>query len=77
MENKYAGKEEGPSAIMCIEEEKISLTVPQSNGIPDNTWEKNGWELTPVVRPPTVRNHLWSNIMLNISYSSAIAENFR
>ena len=63
MKNDYAGKEEGPSAIMCIANEKISLTVPQSNGIPDKTWEISGWELTPVLRPPTVRILLsWSKM---------------
>ena len=57
MENKYAGKEEGPFTVMYIKEEKISLNILQpSIGIPDKTWETNGWELTPVLRPPTVRN---------------------
>ena len=64
VKKEYTGKKWGPSALMCLKEEKISLNVPS-----DKTWETNGWELTPLLRPPTVT---WSNIVLNVSYSSQL-----
>ena len=70
MKKEYAGKEEGPSAIMCIEEDKISLNIQQPDvGIPDEAWETDGWELTPLLQPPTVRRNLFhsGNVLMYLT----------
>ena len=54
MRLEYGGQEKGPSTTACIKDDHISLDVLPDIGIPKGTWTKNGWELIPLVRPPTV-----------------------
>ena len=54
MRLEYGGKEKGPSTTACISDDHISLDVLPDLGIPEGSWTKNGWELTPLVQPPTV-----------------------
>ena len=54
MRCEYAGKEKGPAVTACISDDHISLDVLPDLGIPEGAWMKDGWELTPLVQPPTV-----------------------
>ena len=54
MRLEYGGREEGPSTTACIKDDHISLDVLPDIGIPKGSWTNNGWELIPLVRPPTV-----------------------
>ena len=54
MKNEYEGSEKGPSTTLSTSEENISLHIPPDLEFPETGWEKNGWELTPLV-PVKVR----------------------
>ena len=34
----------------CLKEKTVSLYIPDI-GIPESTWEKDGWKLTPLTSP--------------------------
>ena len=34
----------------CLKERRVSLHIPDI-GIPESTWEKDGWNLTPLTSP--------------------------
>ena len=53
MSKKYEENEEGPFISVSINSSEISMDVRPDVGIPEDTWETNGWRLTPLV-PATV-----------------------
>ena len=52
MKKEYKECEKGPSAIVYIKEENISLCIGHDNKTP---LKRNGWELEPLVKPLKVR----------------------
>ena len=54
MRKKYCemGGDEGPNTIVYIEEEVISLSLAKDIDV--SKVKRDGWELTLLVRPPTV-----------------------
>lgn len=43
------GKEEGPFISAQISGTEISLDVKPDVGVTEESWKRNGWELTPLV----------------------------
>ena len=47
---RYEGYKEGPTVILIIKENEVSLQILEKG------LEKNGWKLTPLQHPLTVRH---------------------
>ena len=54
VKRKYEGYEEGPTTTLRTTEENILLCISPDINIPPAGWEKDGWEITPLL-PLTVR----------------------
>ena len=52
MKDEYRGKEKGPCVLLHIRDNEVSYTVPDHTGVPEATWQNNGWELIPLATPP-------------------------
>ena len=60
VKNEYQGTEKGPTGTVTIQENEISLNFKPHSDIPEGSWEKNGWELNLLVKPPKVRSKIVS-----------------
>ena len=56
VKSKYIERngEEGQSIVAKIKKNEISLHQTDVDIIPETPWIKNGWELSPLIKPPTV-----------------------
>ena len=55
MRTTYEREEKGPSMSASIKENEISLNFKPDLDCSRGTWEKDGWELQLLIRPPKVR----------------------
>ena len=56
VKSKYIERngEEGQSIVAKIKKNEISLHQTDVDIIPEAPWIKDGWELSPLIKPPTV-----------------------
>ena len=56
VKSKYIERngEEGQSIVAKIKKNEISLYQTDVDIIPEAPWIKDGWELSPLIKPPTV-----------------------
>ena len=75
MKKEYCKKgDKGPTTIVYIEEEAISLSLARDSGVTEVN--RLGWELTLLVQPTvSYKAMYWSTITVNIS--SAAEKYFR
>ena len=55
MRPTYEREETGPSISASIQENDVSLRFKPDLNRSEGTWEKDGWELKLLMRPPKVR----------------------
>ena len=55
MRTTYEREEKGPSISASIQENEVSLSFKPDLDCSEGTWEKDGWELKLLIRPPKVR----------------------
>ena len=68
MSQEYTGKEVGLSLRIATKKDKVSLDIP------DSSWEKDGWLLTPL-SPLTVRiTHLIGHSVYTLFFLHSIAD---
>ena len=56
--------EEGQSIVAKIRNNEVSLHKTDVDMIPEAPWRKDGWELSPLIRPPTVSYKIIASLLV-------------